>query len=336
MSTYRPQITRVESGGSAPAKIKAGRDFLGQKKFDEALAQFEAAARLEPGNVPSRILAGSALTKLRRFEEAARYLNDAIQLDPVNKQAYLRAARASVGLEDLNKAMEHVQNAIRVDPQAAVARFFSGYLHHKKSELGKAREEFGKALLLNPRMVRARMELARVLYEQGEHPESLEQLAAASRIEPENARVKEGLGKILLLTGDHAGAVAAFEQAVALGRDDSADCRIGLAEAAIGLGDFERAEASLRAAPEGPKSQVRLQKAWGDLAFGRGEFQQAVEQYRSAILLASSEGHNLDAELHAAQPTTASEWQEAASRLREQLAGMRIDLPDSGSVTDDD
>jgi len=338
MSTYRPQITRVETGGSSVSKVKAGKELLEQKRFDEALVQFEAAVQADPNDRKAHLSCATTLMKLRRFDEVIAHCEEVHRIDPMNVQAYLRYARALLSKQEVDAALEKVETALRINSQSGIGYMFAGYIYGLKQDFEKARNSFSKALLLNPRMVRARLGLAKVLLAEGRIEEALTQIASASRIDPKNGVVQEGLGRAYLAKGDAAEAMTAFGKAIDLGREQSGEAHLGYAQAAIQLSRFEEAEEHLRKADENAKSRIRITRTWGDLDYGRGEFMPAVEQYRAALILAE-EGSDLERQLQAStpDPSDSAAWKALADDLRQKLDGLegREDLAASVPEADD-
>ncbi len=325
MSNYRPQITRVTpSSGSAASKLKAGRELLNQEKFEEAWAEFDAAARAEPGDRKAHLFCAATLVRLKRFDEAIAHCEEVHRIDPMNMQAYLRHARALLGKKEWAAAREKVETALRIDPQSASGHFFLGYLAFSAGEYDQAREAYGKALLLNPRMVRARIEHARVSMLQNRLDEALRQATAGVRIDPRSGIVQEALGRVCLARGEHAAALEAYEQAIACGRQSSDEAHIGLAEAAIGLERYDVADKHLRQVEASARGQIRLQRVWGDLEYARGEFSLAVEQYRAALMLAAKEGAKISPASEALPETEdPAVWKTLADQLRADLETVR-------------
>jgi len=323
MSSYRPQITRVESGGSAASKIKAGKELMQQDRLEDALAQFEAGVKAEPNDRKAHLFCAGVLAKLKRWDESIAHCEEVHRIDPMNVQAHLRHARVLLAKREMDAALKEVDTVLQLDAQSTLAYFMRGYIAFSKHDFEAARNAYAKALLLNPRMVRARIELARVLMAESKSTEALSQLGAATRIEPENGLVKEALGRIHVLAGDHAAAMDAYEQAFALGRQESGEANMGYAEAAIALGKFEEAEKRLRKAEDKAKSRMRLQRIWGDLAYGREFYSDAVDQYRAALLLASSGG---DLESQLLETTPAADDPAGLKAMADELRGKLGEL----------
>ena len=61
--------------------MKVGHALYGLKRYEEALAAFEQAIRLDPNYVSAYYTKGEALRKLERYEEAITAYDQAICLD---------------------------------------------------------------------------------------------------------------------------------------------------------------------------------------------------------------------------------------------------------------
>src|SRR5258705_10062488 len=64
MATFEPKITRIESPTSVQSKIKSGRELVKQGRAEQALAEFEAALKLDPNSKSARLGSGALKARL--------------------------------------------------------------------------------------------------------------------------------------------------------------------------------------------------------------------------------------------------------------------------------
>ena len=90
----------LDSQGEQPSPellLLRGRAFAGDKKFPQAIEDFNRVADLKPALVDTYVERGLALAQMRRFEDAINDFSHAVELDPKNVKAY--AMRASARLQ---------------------------------------------------------------------------------------------------------------------------------------------------------------------------------------------------------------------------------------------
>jgi tetratricopeptide (TPR) repeat protein len=286
MATFEPKITRIESATSVQSKIQSGRDLAKQGRLEEALAEFEAALKLDPNTKVAHLAAGAVKARLHREDEALKHFREVLRIDPLNLQAHLRAARVLLAKREIDRAQEFAESAQRIDPQSPAVHLFLGHLALIRKDLATAKKHLTQALTFNPRLVRARLQMAAVLRNEGKLDEALAQVNAAVRIAPDNAVVFDALGKLQLIRKDFNSAREAFEKAITLQPGDDQESLIGLTEALIEEGQLDRAEEMLRKAPARLESRPGIHKVWGDLYEKRGLYPEAVEEYKAAQVLA--------------------------------------------------
>src|SRR5258708_2847895 len=68
--------------------IREGNALNGLKRYEEALAAYEQAIRLDPNYTYAYLIKGNALSDLKRYEEALAAYEQAIRLDPNYTYAY--------------------------------------------------------------------------------------------------------------------------------------------------------------------------------------------------------------------------------------------------------
>ena len=136
--------------GVAFAYNNRGGTYLIEKKYDEALTDFNKAIELRPGYSEALNNRGNVLSDKKRYEEALKDYNKAIELqkdypDPYNNRGLvlMRLNRNPEALKDFNKAIE-------LQPRFAEAYYNRGLLHMNEKKPDLALLDYNKALELNP------------------------------------------------------------------------------------------------------------------------------------------------------------------------------------------
>ena len=87
----------AEDSAAAMAVYEEGKALYDAKRYDEALAKFDEAARLEPGKARWQYNRGLALRKLKRNDEARQAFYESQRLDPEYKRDEIREKLGDVG-----------------------------------------------------------------------------------------------------------------------------------------------------------------------------------------------------------------------------------------------
>jgi tetratricopeptide (TPR) repeat protein len=95
--------------------------YLNRKRYEEALAAYEQAIRLDPKLASAYTNKGSALHNLKRYEEALVAFDQALLLDPNDAGAYTNKGVALGNLKRYEEALAAYDQAIRLDPNLAPA-----------------------------------------------------------------------------------------------------------------------------------------------------------------------------------------------------------------------
>ncbi|WP_165246387.1 tetratricopeptide repeat protein [Paludisphaera soli] len=256
---------------------------------DEALADFEVVGRLRPDDSETLKDRGGVLERMGRHQEALVALDRAIAIDPKNAKAYQNRGAAYNSLARYEDAVADLDRAIALDPKNAGARTNCGLAYFMLGEYERSLEDLGEAVKLAPRNAIVHFNRGNVYAKLGLREQALadyqaveeadpkllasyggahkvfaemsrERMAVrtpAPRVEPASeAQTRLAEGRSLQASGDWAGAIAAFDKAVA------ADPRRG--ESYIARG-WSRLCADVDGAETDARAYLNL-KGWDDPA----------------------------------------------------------------------
>lgn len=283
--------------------------------------QAEAAARAAIAADPLSAFAyaqlADALNSRGEYQDALAAAEKAIELGPKLSNGYaarsaVRAALAAESSDDdlLEQAAGDADKAIELaqadtNLSQALAHSARGYvywldyqLNDEKSSIASGVEEFNKAIGLQGQLALFRSNLGYFYDEQGEHDRAKETFEGALAADDRYGHTHAGLGWNLYALDDYPGALAEFDQAIALNPDD-VDAYIGKSSAfqAQDEPDYDQAIAMLDkaadVAPKNPRIPTEhgwLQRAMGNrLAFDDANklqpYQDAEQYFRNAVAL---------------------------------------------------
>jgi protein O-GlcNAc transferase len=190
---------------SAPAHFNRGRLLTRLLRHDEALADFEAGARLDPGHAKLRAELGVALAREHRWRDALPHLREAL-------------ARGEATTVARTKLIDALHFAGRSEEAIATAEAWC----FEQPQEARAHRSLGAVLVTTDR------------------PRAIRELEQATRIDPSDAGAWAALASAFAGGGQMHEAEAAFERSLALRKNWSIQADLGTLR-----GDLRRAEAAL-------------------------------------------------------------------------------------------
>ena len=124
---------------------KEGDTHYNARRYQEALAAYEQAIRLDPDDVDAYINKGNALDELKRYQEALDAYEQVIRLDPNDFDAYIYKGMALDELKRHQEALAAFDQAIRLDPDYAGAYYNKGITLEKLGEKREAKRAYKRA-----------------------------------------------------------------------------------------------------------------------------------------------------------------------------------------------
>jgi tetratricopeptide (TPR) repeat protein len=198
---------------------KAGSEFVDNKKYEDAVAQFTSAIGLEPSNaeyyfarakayemlnksneaytdyekaivfkpkdVDAIISLGRICNKMNKFNEALALLNRASGLDKRNSQVYPEKVKTLIGLAKYDQALKVSDTAVLIkdEPMNYYSRGLI-YVALNNDILGK--KEFEKAISKDKKLIEPHLELAKLLIRTGNAQEAMSQANIAITLNTKN------------------------------------------------------------------------------------------------------------------------------------------------------
>jgi tetratricopeptide (TPR) repeat protein len=220
-----------------------GRLLMHRGQFDEAMAQYQEALRINPRDVDSLVSVGNALFGKGRHDEAADFYGRALAVNPLNPEAHVNLAVILANRGRVEEAIDHDRQALRVNPIHVTAHVNLAVMLASSGRYEEALEHYRAALETSPDQPLTHINLAIALAalgrsaesadqyriaaalvnkhaaslaQQGRTPEAAAQYSEAIRMIPNNAEAHYGLGILLLKLGKTSEAVEHFSEALRL------------------------------------------------------------------------------------------------------------------------
>jgi serine/threonine protein kinase/tetratricopeptide (TPR) repeat protein len=179
----RPAISKTIASPATPA-YESGLNYLSQDRysFDQAIAQFQEAAHLDPHSpLPLAGLAEAYVGKYyvkankQTLDEAQRYLQLAERLDPDSPRVLMASASLNTANGQYSQALQDCARVQAIEPKNAEAWIRSGYAYEQQHLSVKAQESYHKAIELDPVYYKSYEYLGGLYYYKGMYAEAEQQ-----------------------------------------------------------------------------------------------------------------------------------------------------------------
>jgi len=185
-------------------------------KFDEAIAELDAAIKLQPDFHHAHVEVAIALAQQGKLDEALERLNKALALDPRQSRAQGHAGIVLAQSGRLDEAIVHFQNALQIDPYYRTAHLNLGRVYGEQGKLELATVHFQTAVELDDQDPVGHFELGRVLFQRKRLAEAIDEFKKTIALDAEAVDAYLLLSKSLVMQGDFPSAVAELRKATAV------------------------------------------------------------------------------------------------------------------------
>jgi len=205
-------LAAVPRNASALRRRGEAKRKLGQ--HEDAIADFDAALKLEPHNVLALAGRGSAKRALHMHTEGLTDFDTALELDPKSAKVLIGRSGALRALGKDEEATVDLDTAICMEPYNSMALQLRGELSRKLGWHPKAIADFTMALRVDRHNVAALAGRGGAKRALGRHEEAMADYNAALLLEPRNASILAGRGAAKLELANFQGASDDFQAAL--------------------------------------------------------------------------------------------------------------------------
>jgi len=167
-----------------------------QGRHDEADADFQEAAHLQPGYAQAHNNLGLAYQRVGKHAEALAEFRLAVQLQPDLPEAQDDLGFALMGEGQTDEAMVHYREAVRLDPGFATAHVNLGFLLATRKQMAEAIDQFREAVRLDPDSESGHMYLGMALAAVGQPEAAAREFRDVQRINPANTSVQSAIDSL--------------------------------------------------------------------------------------------------------------------------------------------
>jgi tetratricopeptide (TPR) repeat protein len=281
------QLLQISSEREDAVRIKAeslvlrAELHLREGKFSSALDDCQASLAMRPGS-SAYVVRASIMNVQREFDAAVAEADAALRIDSSSAEALNQRGFAYYQLRNFSEAMSDFNQALRANPRFADALTNRGLLYLDQAENINAMADFESALQQEPNDFRALAGRANLQRLNGNFAESIRDCDTAIAVQPDfgDALVCRGAARLGLRELD--AGVADLKRAIELNASDIA-AHVFLATAHNELKEFSQAvsESEAALALDEDCTEARLQRAFGLLGLQKPD---AAEVDLDAVL----------------------------------------------------
>jgi tetratricopeptide (TPR) repeat protein len=197
LSATEPADRKIVFAQGAEEPFKEGREFLKNKKLDEALDAFQKAAKLSPETAVIHYWVGMTYFYKREPEKAIAQFKRVLELEAENYRALTMIGRSLLAdKSQVDQAVEYFDKALSINSDYMDARFELGRIYALKGDMKRSLAEFGIIFRSEPNYAMYHFELGRIFESQKAIEQAKKEYQRALQLNPGLTRAKESLDKL--------------------------------------------------------------------------------------------------------------------------------------------
>ena len=275
---------------SEQQSLRSGNRHFQQGKYEEAIADYNEAIRINPESAEAYYNRGTTKDMLGRHEEAIEDYKEASRVNPQFAQAYYNRGNAKDALGRHEEAIEDYDEAIRINSQYAQAYCNRGTVKLTLDQHNEAIEDYDEAIRINLQFAKAYYNRGIAKGMLGWYEEAIADFNETIRISPQFAEAYGNRGNAKVALGRYDDAIADYDQAIRINPQFAeAYYNRGNAKVALGLHDDAIAEydQAIRINPQYAEAYNNRGNAHKEI----GEYEKALANLQRALELAMEQGN---------------------------------------------
>jgi tetratricopeptide (TPR) repeat protein len=202
---------------SLKARNNLANEYMGRKKFDEAIKLYKEAIAIDPGYEDAYVNLGNAYGVTGGYKDAISMYRKAIEIKPDDPKAWYNMANVYAFLGERNEAIRGYKKAIEFDPQYWRAYNKLGMIYKAMGRIGDSIELFQKSAEINPHDSWSYNSLGIAYNVAGNGKKAIRYFKKAVEIDPNLATAHYNLAIMYFYTKQYDLAVKHCNHAIALG-----------------------------------------------------------------------------------------------------------------------
>ena len=292
IETLRRAETLSQKAGVSPeqrddALYQLGLALQNSTQPGDSIPYFQKVVEAEPKNAAALVNLGLALVQTGKSKEATEYYLRALELTPNDATLRLDLGVDYLQRSDLDGAVVQFRAGLVVDPASAMLHYDLGLALKLKDNLEAAIPELQKAMELDPSLVDPHVTLGTLYMQQGRFDDAAVEMRAVVEQQPDNGDMWATLGSVYKQAGKLPQAEDALRKAIAL-LPEQPGAHTTLASLLQEQGRTDEALSERKLAGTLTRGAMNRQGALfatnaGDLLLSKGQIDEAIAQYRTAI-----------------------------------------------------
>ncbi|PSB41150.1 hypothetical protein C7B80_31550 [Cyanosarcina cf. burmensis CCALA 770] len=189
-------------------------------RYEEAIASYDQALKINPNNNNAWYNRGIVLRKLERYEEAIASYDQALKINPNNNNAWNNRGVALNYLGSYEEALDSYDQALKINPDDDDACYNRGVALDAVGRYEEAIASYNQALKISPDDDDACYNRGVALDAVGRYEEAIVSYNQALKISPDYDSARKNRGMALMHLGRYEEAIASFDQALEIDPDD--------------------------------------------------------------------------------------------------------------------
>jgi tetratricopeptide (TPR) repeat protein len=207
---------RLRGNDLASILVSRSAEFHRQNQHDAALADVNAAIKLDPRRVGAHYGRGRIHAAKRMVEEAIADYSSAIRLDPRHRAAYLNRGMLYAERSDYDRAIADFSECIKIDPTIGNGYYERARMYARKNDHDRSIADYTAAIRINPNNAHSFNQRGLSHAEKGDFDRAIADYSEAIRLGPRLAAAYSNRGRALGIKGEHDRALTDLDEAVRL------------------------------------------------------------------------------------------------------------------------
>lgn len=279
VDAYRAELQLHPDNVAAHVNLGIALVHLG--RYNEAIAEYQAAEKLLPGD--PRIMLNEALAyeKSGRVRDAAQQFAELHKSHPEENKYTLLLADCYLQMGENQQVIELLEPIQAQNSNDLGFAYMFGTALIRQGRIADG-QVFLDRILRNGDTAEARFLLGTQMFASGDYPSAVKQLASAIDLNPNLPQLQSFYGRALLETGDPDGAAVAFRKELQRDPNDFA-ANLGLGQILTERKQFGEAATALERALTLHPSSAEAQLALGECLVKSGDLRNARPHLEAAV-----------------------------------------------------
>ncbi len=217
MSLWNDVISHYQTIPSAYSN--RGKLLLEEKKYEEALSDFNKAVELDPNFAQVYNNRGALLMDLNRYEESKKDFDRAVALQPQFAFAYNNRGMLMHKMENDSAALYDYNKAIEMKPEFTEAYFNRGIIFENFKQHDEALNDYNKVVALNPNYILVYNNRGNILMNAKRYDEALSDYNKTIELNPNSPNAYLNMGTLYTYEQKYEDAIANYTKALELAPD---------------------------------------------------------------------------------------------------------------------